>query len=472
MEANILGPTRVRGMSVRDIRFPTSLEQDGSDAVHPDPDYSCAYVVLFTDDEVKGYGLSFTIGRGNDLVVSAVKALAHIVVGQTLESLLGDNLKHVFRKLASEPQMRWLGPEKGVVHLATGAIINALWDLWARIEQKPLWKLLVDMAPEKLVETIDFRYISDALTKEEAIEMLRKMQKGKESRENIMRTQGYPAYTTAAGWLGYSEEKIKEKCYKFMEEGWKNFKLKVGSDLENDKKRCAAVRHMIGEKNLLMVDANQKWDVNEAIAWMKELAPYRPLWIEEPTSPDDVVGHATIAKALKPLNIGVATGEVCANRVMFKQLLQLEAISYCQIDAARMGGVSEVLSVYLMANKFNVPVCPHAGGVGLCEMVQHLQMWDYICVSGTRKDRLVEYVDHLSEHFKAPARMVNSHYMPPKCAGYSVEMKEASLAEWEYPGGPGWKKLYEQGKFEDPREAKTPLCEPADHETPLFRRGF
>jgi len=340
--------------------------------------------------------------------------------------------------------------------------MNALWDLWARLQQKPLWKLLVDLPPEELVETIDFKFITDALTKAEAVELLRGMEAGKADREATMLAHGYPAYTTAAGWMGYSEEKVAKKCTQFMNQGWRHFKLKVGVNLADDKMRCAMVRKMIGDDNHLMVDANQKWDVNEAIAWVKELAPYKPLWIEEPTSADDVIGHATIAKALEPYNIGVATGEVAANRVMFKQFLQMKAMNFCQIDAARIGGVSEVLSVYLMAKKFGVPVCPHAGGVGLCEMVQHLQLWDYISLSGTRKNRLIEYVDHTSHHFKSPATVSMSHYQAPKDSGYSVEMKESSLLEWEYPGGPGWRGLYEGGQFVDPRTAKTPLAEDPD----------
>lgn len=446
-------------MSVRDIRFPTSLESDGSDAIHPDPDYSCAYVVLFTDTGLKGHGLTFTIGRGTELVVAAVKALAPLVVGKSLQDLLGKNLSVTWRNLTSESQLRWVGPEKGVVHLAVAAIINALWDLWARYEQRPLWKLLTDMPPEELVETIDFRYITDVLTKEEAVKMLRSMRKGREERESFMLANGYPAYTTAAGWLGYSEAKVRRRCQEFLSQGWRHFKVKVGQDIEDDKKRCAAVRSVIGDKRTLMVDANQKWDVNEAIDWMKELAVYKPLWIEEPTSPDDVLGHATIAKALKPLGIGVATGEMCQNRVMFKQFLQAQALDYCQIDAARLGGVSEVLAVYLMAKKFNVPVCPHAGGVGLCEMVQHLQIWDYISLTGSTEGRMIEYVDHLSEHFKTPCKMQSNHYLPPKEPGYSVEMREKTLQAYEFPHGPAWRKLYEEGKYEDPDHAKSPLVE-------------
>lgn len=451
-------PSRIRGLSVRDIRFPTSLELDGSDAIHPDPDYSCAYVILYTDTTFKGHGIAFTIGRGNELVVAAVKSLSHVVVGKSLRKIF-DDFAGIWRALTSESQMRWVGPEKGVIHLAVAAITNALWDLWARIEHKPLWKLLADMEPEKLVSTIDFRYIGDVLKKEEAIQMLKDMQPGKEVREERMLSRGYPAYTTGAGWLGYSEEKIEQLLKGFMSQGWRHFKIKVGQDLEDDKRRCKIVRRIIGDERTLMVDANQKWDVDQAIEWMKELAPYKPLWIEEPTSPDDILGHAAIAKALRPLGIRVATGEMCHNRVIFKQLLQAGAIDYCQIDACRMGGVNEVLSVYLMAKKFNVPVCPHAGGVGLCEMVQHLQMWDYVSVSGTTKDRMIEYVGHLSEHFKNPRRISRCHYIAPKVPGYSVEMWEKSLLDYEYPYGPEWKKLFVDGKYRDPQTSPPPWVE-------------
>ncbi|KAK4324943.1 hypothetical protein Pmani_004454 [Petrolisthes manimaculis] len=450
--------TRIRGLSVRDIRFPTSLEADGSDAIHPDPDYSCAYVIIYTDTDFKGHGLAFTIGRGNELVVAAVKSLAKVVVGKKLRPIF-ENFAGTWRELTSESQMRWVGPEKGVLHLAVAAIVNALWDLWARIEHKPLWKLLVDMEPETLVSTIDFRYMEDVLTREEALQMLREMQTGKNNREERMINRGFPAYITSAGWLGYSQEKIERLLKGFISQGWRHFKIKVGQDLEDDKRRCKIVRDVIGEERTLMVDANQKWSVKEAVDWMKELAPYKPRWIEEPTSPDDILGHATIAEALRPLGIKVATGEMCQNRVVFKQLLQAKAIDYCQIDACRLGGVNEVLAVYLMAKKFNVPVCPHAGGVGLCEMVQHLQMWDYICVSGTTKDRIIEYVDHLQEHFKHPRKVVSCHYLAPKIAGYSVEMWEESLMKYEYPYGSEWKKLFSCGKYQDPEASPPPWIE-------------
>ncbi|XP_068226526.1 mitochondrial enolase superfamily member 1-like [Palaemon carinicauda] len=379
---------------------------------------------------------------------------------------MGRKLKDIFsnfaltwRALTSESQMRWVGPEKGIIHLAVAAIVNALWDLWARMDCKPIWKFLVDMEPEVLVSTIDFRYIGDVLKPEEAIKMLKDMESGKEAREAFMRKKGYPAYTTAAGWLGYSQEKIERLLKQYMAEGWRHFKVKVGQDLEDDKRRCKIVRDNIGDDKTLMVDANQKWDVDQAIDWMKELAPFKPLWIEEPTSPDDVLGHLEVAKALKPLGIGVASGEMFQNRVIFKQMLQAGALSYCQIDACRVGGVSEVLAIYLMAKKFNVPVCPHAGGVGLCEMVQHLQIWDYISLSGTTENRLIEYVGHLREHFKYPRILKNCHYMPPLNAGYSVEMWEKSLMDYEYPYGPEWKKLFADGKYTDPRIAPTPVCE-------------
>lgn len=450
--------TKVRGLSVRDIRFPTSLQSDGSDAIHPDPDYSCAYVIVYTDSDLKGHGLTFTIGRGTELVVQAVKSLAHVIVGKNLKDIF-NNFALTWRELTSESQIRWVGPEKGVIHLAVAAIVNALWDLWARMNCKPLWEFLVDMEPEKLVSTIDFRYIGDVLTPAEAVKMLKEMESGKDVREAHMRQKGYPAYTTAAGWLGYSQQKIERLLKQYMVEGWRHFKIKVGQNLEDDKRRCKIVRDLIGSDKTLMVDANQKWDVDQAIAWMKELAPYKPLWIEEPTSPDDVLGHLEVAKALKPLGIGVASGEMFQNRVIFKQMLQSGALSFCQIDACRVGGVPEVLAIYLMAKKFNVPVCPHAGGVGLCEMVQHLQIWDYISLSGTTKDRLIEYVDHLKGHFKYPRVLKDCHYMPPISAGYSVEMWEKTLMDYEYPYGPEWKKLFANGSYVDPSAAPTPVCE-------------
>ncbi|KAL3192577.1 hypothetical protein MRX96_058991 [Rhipicephalus microplus] len=429
---------RVTKVHVHDVRFPTSLGYHGSDAMHTDPDYSCAYVVISTDTDFQGYGLTFTIGRGTEIVVAAVRALSPLVEDVSLESIY-TNFGQFWRKLTSDSQLRWIGPEKGVIHLATAGIINALWDLWGKIEGKPVWKLLADMSPQEIVSLIDFRYISDLLTKEEAIGILEEKQQGKVQREKELLESGYPAYTTACGWLGYTDEKIKQLCQDALKDGFKSFKVKVGRNLADDKRRLQVVRSTIGDKCKLMVDANQYWDVKEAIYWMEELSGFGIHWIEEPTSPDDILGHATISKALAPLGIGVATGEQCHNRVMFKQFLQSGAMQFCQIDSCRLGGVNEILAVILMAAKCKVPVCPHAGGVGLCELVQHLSFWDYIAVSGTKDNREIEYVSHLHEHFKTPVHIQNGCYMPPQVPGYGCEMWDSSIAQYSYPNGSYWR---------------------------------
>lgn len=427
---------RITALETHDIRFPTSDQNDGSDAMHPDPDYSAAYVVLRTNvDGLEGHGLTFTIGRGNELCVAAARALSPLVVGRTLDSIVRD-FAGFWRSLASESQLRWLGPEKGVIHLTTAAIVNATWDLYAKSKNKPLWKLLVDMSPEELVSTIDFRYISDALTRDEALEMLRAKATTKQAREREMRSDGYPAYTTSAGWLGYSDDKIRRLCRQGITEGWTHFKIKVGADLADDLRRARIVREEIGPERRLMFDANQRWDVDEAIANMRELARFDPWWIEEPTSPDDILGHAAIAAAIDP--IGVATGEQCQNRVMFKQLMQAGAIRFCQVDACRLGGVNEVLAVMLLAQRFGVPVCPHAGGVGLCEYVNHLILVDYICISGSLDNRVAEYVSHLHEHFEHPATVRGGRYTTPTAAGYGITMKAHSLEKFAFPDGPVW----------------------------------
>jgi len=420
-----------------DIRFPTSRGLDGSDAMNPDPDYSAAYVVLHTDaaDGHEGHGLTFTIGRGNELCVAAVEALAPLVRGMALEEITAD-MGAFWRRIVGETQLRWVGPEKGVLHLATAALVNAVWDLWAKVEEKPLWKLLADMSPEALVRCIDFRYITDALTPAEALRILRSHRDSRAAREAELLRDGYPAYTTSAGWLGYSDEKIRRLCREGMAHGWSHFKIKVGRDLADDIRRAALIRQEIGPDRKLMMDANQVWDVGEAIASMKELARFDPWWIEEPTSPDDVLGHAAIARAVAP--IGVATGEQCHNRVMFKQLMQAGAIRFCQIDCCRLGGVNEVLAVLLLAAKFGVPVCPHAGGVGLCEYVQHIAVFDYLCVSASLDGRIIEYVDHLHEHFVTPVVIRGGRYLVPTAPGYSITMKPASLRDFRYPGGPAW----------------------------------
>ncbi len=432
-------PTRITGLTVSDIRFPTSRELDGSDAMNVDPDYSAAYVVLHTDhpSDLEGHGLTFTVGRGTEVVVAAVKVLAPMIVGRTLESFT-DDMGRFWRHITGDSQLRWIGPEKGVIHLATAAIVNAVWDLWAKTEQKPLWKLLADMSPEQLVRCIDFRYITDALTPAEATNMLMEIAATKPNREAEMLRDGYPAYTTSAGWLGYSDEKIRMLCREALGLGFNHIKLKVGRNLQEDIRRCRIIRDEIGPDRKLMIDANQVWDVGQAIEWVTQLAPFCPWWIEEPTSPDDVLGHAAIARAVNPLGIGVATGEHCQNRIIFKQLMQANAIQFCQADACRLGGVNECLAVHLLARKFNIPVCHHAGGVGLCEYVQHLAIWDYIACSGSLENRVTEYVDHLHEHFVDPVRVRNARYLPPQLPGYSIQMKAGSVLEFEFPVGRVW----------------------------------
>ncbi|OXU22440.1 hypothetical protein TSAR_009982, partial [Trichomalopsis sarcophagae] len=447
----IMEEMKIVQLDVQDVRFPTSLKSDGSDAMHTDPDYSCAYVTIKTNENVSGYGMTFTLGRGTEIVVLACKTMSKMVVGLKPQDIFKD-FASFWRKLTSESQLRWIGPEKGVTHLATAAIINALWDLWARIEEKPLWKLLVDLSPEQLVSAIDFRYITDVVTKQEALELLRSQQSVKASREAALLQKGYPAYTTQVGWLGYSDVKVRELCAKYLDLGFTAFKAKVGQDLKDDTRRCGLIREAIGYDKTLMVDANQIWEVEEAVDWMKQLAKFKPLWIEEPTSPDDVLGHARIAKELRPLGIGVATGEMCANRVIFKQMLQAGALDYCQIDSARIGGVNEILAVYLMAKKLNVPVCPHAGGVGLCEMVQHLQMWDFVSLTGTTEKRLIEYVDQQHEHFEDPAVVQKAHYMPPSKPGYSTKFKDESLRDYVYPAGREWQRMFKEGVFPAPTD--------------------
>jgi len=428
--------TTITDLVARDIRLPTSRNLDGSDAMHPDPDYSAAYVTLKTDAPgLQGDGLTFTIGRGNELCVAGINALRPHVVGKTLESLTQD-MAAFWHSLTSDGQLRWVGPEKGVIHLATGAVVNAVWDLWGKAVGKPVWRLLCDMTPDEMVRCIDFRYIEDALSRDEALAILQAAAPTRATRMAEMQRDGYPSYTTSAGWLGYSDEKLRSLCRELMGRGWKHFKIKVGRDLESDIRRCCIMREEIGWERKLMMDANQVWGVNEAISWMKHLAAFKPHFIEEPTSPDDILGHATIARAIAPIR--VATGEVCHNRVMFKQLMQANAIGYCQVDSCRLGGVNEVLAVLLLAKKFGVPVWPHAGGVGLCEYVQHLAVVDYVCVSASLEDRLTEYSDHYHEVFANPVVMRDGHYMPPAAPGYSATMTPEALSEYEFPAGRIW----------------------------------
>lgn len=428
----------ITAMDVADIRFPTSRSLDGSDAMNPDPDYSAAYVVIRTDDAdgFEGHGLTFTIGRGTEVVVAGVHALEPLVLGRSTEELFAD-MGGFWRSLVGDSQLRWIGPEKGVIHLATAAVVNAVWDLFAKREGKPLWRLLVEMSPAQIVDLVDFRYIGDALRPEDAVAMLEKLQPTRSARIDELERDGYPAYTTSVGWLGYDDAKIRRLCREALADGWSMFKLKVGADVEDDIRRMRIVREEIGPDRRLAVDANQRWDVDQAIDWMARLARFDPYWIEEPTSPDDILGHATIARSVAP--ILVATGEHVHNRVMFKQLLQAQAIGICQIDSCRLGGVNEVIAVLLLAARFGVPVCPHAGGVGLCELVQHLSAFDYVAVSGSLDGRVIEYVDHLHEHFLDPVVIRHGHYELPRRPGYSAQMRPESLARYAFPGGAEWR---------------------------------
>jgi L-fuconate dehydratase len=422
-----------------DLRFPTSLSMAGSDAVNKDVDYSAAYVVITTDDpELSGFGFTFTIGRGNDICVLAAKQRGRPLVGMNVEELVGD-LGGVYRYLKSDSQLRWLGPEKGVEHLAMAAVMNAVWDLMARVAQKPLWRLLVEMTSEQLVDIADLTYLSDVLSWDEAVALLADLEQTRQDRIDELSESGYPCYTTSAGWLGYSDNKLRRLCQEAVDAGYHHVKLKVGANLDDDIRRLRIAREVIGYGANLMIDANQVWDVPEAITWVRALAEFKPLWIEEPTSPDDILGHAAIRKAVAP--IGVATGEHGMNRVLFKQMFQADAIDYCQLDSARLASINEILAVYLMAKKFGVPVCPHAGGVGLCELVQHLSIFDYVAVSGSLDGRVTEYVDHLHEHFVDPCVVKNGAYVLPSRPGYSAEMYEDSIAKYSYPSGDYWAQL-------------------------------
>jgi L-fuconate dehydratase len=431
-----LSDLKITNVRVIDLRFPTSRENIGSDAVNKDPDYSAAYCILETNHGLCGYGLTFTLGRGTELCVEALRYLSRFAIGRAVSSI-ADDFSAFSRCLTDDTQFRWLGPEKGVIHLATAALINAVWDLYARVENKPLWELLASMDSEQIAAAIDFRYISDALTREEAIALLRERRTGMEARLENLKAHGYPAYTTSVGWFGFSDEKISRLCDEALAEGWTQFKLKVGGVPADDLRRARLVREKIGPSRKLMMDANQKWGVDEAIARTRELAEVNPWWMEEPTSPDDILGHARIRREVP--NVRIATGEHCHNRVMFKQLMQASAIDVCQIDSCRLGGVNENLAVILLAEKFGIPVCPHAGGVGLCEYVQHLSAFDYLRVSASLEDRVTEFVDHLHEHFVDPVRIRNGHYLLPEKPGYSIEIYPETLKEFSYPDGSAWR---------------------------------
>jgi L-fuconate dehydratase len=426
---------RITSVHVVDLRFPTSRESIGSDAVNKDPDYSAAYCILSTDSDLEGHGLTFTLGRGTELCVTAIQYLARFVTGRTLCSITRDFVAFT-RQLTDESQFRWLGPEKGVIHLACGALVNAVWDLYAKVEGKPLWRLLANLSPEELVSMVDFRYIDDAVTRKEAIAIFSASQPTMQERLDLLKSQGYPAYTTSAGWFGFSDEKIRRLCREGLAEGWTHFKLKVGGVPADDLRRARIVREEIGPHNRLMLDANQKWGVLEAIECTRAFHSVNPWWMEEPTSPDDILGHARIRRDAAPTRI--ATGEHCHNRVMFKQFMQAGAIDVCQIDSCRVAGVNENLAILLLAAKFKVPVCPHAGGVGLCEYVQHLSVFDYLRVSTTMENRVIEYVDHLHEHFRDPVVIRKGRYMLPSKPGYSIEMYPESLERYAFPEGEAW----------------------------------
>ncbi|MCD2322929.1 L-fuconate dehydratase [Sphingomonas sp. IC-56] len=424
--------TKITKLRVVDVRFPTSQHLDGSDAMNPDPDYSAAYCMLETDQNgLVGHGLTFTIGRGNDICCAAIEALAPLVEGLDLDWIKED-AGRFWRHITGDSQLRWIGPEKGVIHLATGAVVNAVWDLWAKAEGKPLWRLIGEMSPAEIVRLIDFRYITDCITPDEAVALLTERMAGKADRVAALEARGYPCYTTSAGWLGYSDEKLERLCREAVDEGFNHVKLKVGRSLEDDIRRVRIAREALGPERKLMIDANQVWEVGEAIDHVRALSFAQPWFIEEPTSPDDVEGHRTIREAILPVQ--VATGEMCQNRVLFKQFIMRQAIDVVQIDACRLGGVNEILAVLLMAAKYDLAVCPHAGGVGLCEYVQHLSMIDYLCFSGTTQGRVAEYVDHLHEHFVEPCVVKGGAYMPPQAPGFSIEMKMESIATYTWGG--------------------------------------
>jgi L-fuconate dehydratase len=422
--------TVITSLRVVDVRFPTSKHLDGSDAMNPDPDYSAAYVILGTDAPgQEGHGLTFTIGRGNEICCAAIEALRPLVVGLDM-AWVAEDMGRFWRHITSDSQLRWIGPDKGAIHLATGAVVNAVWDLWAKLEGVPVWKLVSRMSPEEIVKLIDFRYITDCITPEEALAMLQAQDAGKAERLATLEREGYPCYTTSAGWLGYDDAKLRRLCQEAIDAGFNHVKMKVGRDKADDIRRLTIAREVLGPDRQLMIDANQVWEVKQAVQWVNDLAFCKPWFIEEPTSPDDIEGHRVIREGVKPVK--VATGEMCQNRIIFKQLIMRGAIDVVQIDSCRLGGVNEILAVMLMAAKYKLPVCPHAGGVGLCEYVQHLSMIDYLCIAGTREGRVIEFVDHLHEHFIDPCVIQNAAYMPPKLPGFSIEMKPQTLIDYAF----------------------------------------
>ena len=421
--------TRIIDLETFDLRFPTSDSLDGSDAMNPDPDYSAAYVILKTDSEHEGHGLTFTIGRGNDICVAAISAMKHLLVGIELDWIRED-MGRFWRHITGDSQLRWIGPDKGAMHLATGAVVNAVWDLWAKEAKKPVWQLVAEMTSEEIVKLIDFRYLTDAITPDEAMDILIRNEDKKTERIEKLKAEGYPCYTTSAGWLGYSDEKMRRLCKEAKDAGFTHTKFKVGRSLDDDIRRLSIAREVLGDDINIMIDANQVWEVGQAIDWVQKLAFAKPFFIEEPTSPDDVMGHKTIREGIAPIK--VATGEMCQNRIIFKQFIKEGAIDIVQIDSCRMGGLNEVLAVMLMAAKYKLPVWPHAGGVGLCEYVQHMSMIDYIAISGEKDSRRIEFIDHLHEHFIDPCIVKNGSYIAPSNPGFSIQMKQQTLEDFSF----------------------------------------
>jgi L-fuconate dehydratase len=430
------GPDRIASLEVHDVRFRTSVDRDGSDAMNPFPDYSAAYLILRTESGETGYAMVFTVGRGNDVQNAAIKAFEPLVRGVSIDDAVADT-RSFARLLVGDSQLRWLGPEKGAIHMAAGAVVNAVWDLAARRAGMPLWRLLAELTPEQIVGLVDFRYLRDALTESEALAILRAAQPGRAARTEELLRVGHPGYTTTPGWLGYDDAKLARLCVEAVDDGFELIKLKVGADPAEDVRRFAVARAAVGPAVPIAIDANQVWGVPEAIEWIRRLAPFDPYWIEEPTMPDEILGHAAIRAAVAPIR--VATGEHVANPVMFKQLLQAGAVDVVQIDACRVGGVNENVAILLLAAKFGIPVCPHAGGVGLCELVQHLAMFDFVAVSGSWQGRYLEYVDHLHEHFVEPVVIENGRYRAPAAPGSGAEMRAESVADHTFPTGVAWR---------------------------------
>jgi L-fuconate dehydratase len=389
---------------------------------------------VHTDDSdgAIGHGFVFTIGRGNDVQLAAISSLADHVVGLDVDDVL-DDLGGFWKSLVHDSQLRWLGPEKGVMHMAIGAVVNAMWDLKAKRAGQPLWRLLADMSPAQIVDLVDFRYLTDALTPDDALQILERAEPGRSARAADLLERGYPAYTTTPGWLGYDDEKLARLCRKAVEEGFSLIKLKVGAASTTTSAACGSPARPSVPTSASPSTPTSGGTSPRRSAGMSALAPFDPAWIEEPTSPDDILGHAAIARAVAP--IPVATGEHMANRVMAKQFLQAGALEVLQLDATRVAGVNENIAILLLAAKFGVRVCPHAGGVGLCEAVQHLAMFDYVAVSGTTEGRVIEYVDHLHEHFAIPAMVVDGHYRAPLAPGSGAEMLSASIESYRHSAG-------------------------------------